>query len=629
MQTIDWIVIALYLISQLAIGLYCERKSGHSVEDFFLAGRKLTWWLLGTSMVATAFASDTPLFITKLVRQYGVSGSWYYWNASLNGLLAAFFISYLWRRTRVISDAEFRELRYSGAPGRAVRAGWALYWAAASSFFSLAWVILAMVKIAKAVFELSDTLLIAGYEVQTSVVVVALSLLITGAYSAASGLWGVIITDFVQFFLAFLSTVLLAWFAVDRVGGLSSLKTQIAALPEAGPAYFDVIPTAGQVLVVFWVGMTIQWWSSAWVDGGMMMAQRCLAAKSEKHAELGRFWGHLAQMGIIVWPWALAALCSLIIFPSSQYPGVAQDPESAYPLLVIEVMPAGLRGIVVAGLFAAFMSTVCTLLNSNASYVVNDIYRRFLVPAAEPKHYVRVGRIVTLVIMAIGGYMATVSTSVLGLSQLMAQFTGGVGAIFVLRWLWWRINAWSEITAYLGSGLLGILLNVEAGLALSHRALGALTPAALTPALDHFFLVTLPGPEGWAYKLALIAGLTTVLSLIVTLLTPPTEKEHLHRFYRRVKPYGPGWAKVRRECGPVPLEPGQVAFDWKRLAWGSAFFFSTFWTIGKLTFGDWREAILAGILMVVSGVALFRLWNRLDGSPSEAGASKPENPSIP
>lgn len=619
MQTLDWIVIGLYLISQLALGLYCEKQSGTSVEDFFLAGRKLTWWLLGTSMVATAFASDTPLFITKLVRQYGLSGAWYYWNASLNGLFAAFFISYLWRRTHVISDAEFRELRYSGNSGKAVRGGWALYWAAASTFFSLAWVILAMVKISKAVFELSDTMMIAGYELQTSVVIVAISLAITGAYSAASGLWGVIITDFVQFILAFIGTGLLAWFAVDHVGGLSSLKAQVSALPAAGPGFFEVIPTGGQVLIVFWVGLTIQWWSSAWVDGGMMMAQRSLAAKSEKHSELGRFWGHLAQMGIIVWPWAIAALCSLIIFPASDYPGVAADPESAYPLMVLKVMPAGLRGVVVAGLFAAFMSTVCTLLNSNASYVVNDIYKRFLVPTAEPKHYVRVGRIVTLVIMGIGGYMATVSTSVLGLSQMMAQFTGGVGAIFVLRWLWWRINAWSEITAYLCSGFFGILLNVDAGVTFCHRTLGALLPDSLAPQLDRFFLTILPGSEGWAFKLVIIAATTTLLSLLVTFLTPPTEKDHLHRFYRLVKPYGPGWAKVRRECGPVELSPGQLAFDWKRLFWGSAFFFATFWTVGKLTFGNWSEAIPSGAGMAVSGYVLFRLWNQIKEATAPEG----------
>ncbi len=627
MQTLDWIIIALYLVSQLALGLYCKRSAGHSVEDYFLAGRKLTWWLLGTSMVATAFASDTPLFITKLVRQYGVSGAWYYWNASLNGLLAAFVVSFLWRRTRAISDAEFRELRYSGNSGKAVRAGWALYWSAASTFFSLAWVILAMVKIAKAVFGLSDTMIIAGFELQTSVVVVAVGLLITGIYSAASGLWGVIVTDFVQFFLAFLGTGLLAWFSVGQVGGLTAMREQVAALPTTGPGFFEVIPTGGQVLIVFWVGLTIQWWSSAWVDGGMMMAQRSLAAKSEKHAEMGRFWGHLAQMGIIVWPWVLVALCSLIILPSSEYPGVAADPESAYPLMVLKVMPLGFRGIVVAGLFAAFLSTVSTLLNSNASYIVNDIYKRFLVPTANPKHYVRVGRIVTIVIMGIGGYMATVSTSVLGLSQLMAQFTGGVGAIFVLRWLWWRINAWSEITAYLGSGLLGILFNVDAGVAFCHRQLGALTPASLAPQLDHFFLTILPGPEGWAFKLAIIAGTTTVLSLLVTFLTPPTEKEHLRRFYFLVKPYGPGWAKTRREFGPVELSPGQVAFDWKRLLWGTIFFYATFWTVGKLTFGKWDEGFVSGAIMLASGYMLYRAWSRLKEAV-EPGAPDATGPAV-
>lgn len=611
MQTLDWIVIGIYMLSQLAIGLYCEKMAGNTVEDFFLAGRKLTWWLLGTSMVATAFASDTPLFITKLVRQYGLSGAWYYWNASLNGLFAAFFISYLWRRTRVISDAEFRELRYSGTPGKAVRASWAVFWAGLSTFFSLAWVILAMVKICKAVFELADTMVIAGHEIQTSVVVVAFSLLITGVYSAASGLWGVIITDFIQFILAYISTLLLGFFAVDKVGGLSAMKAKIVALPEAGPAYLDVIPSGGQVLVVFWIGLTIQWWASAWVDGGMSMAQRSLAAKSEKHAEIGRFWGHLAQMGIIVWPWAIVALCSLILLPSSLYPGVASDPESAYPLMVLKVMPVGLRGVVVAGLFAAFMSTICSLLNSNASYIVNDVYKRFLRPQAEPKHYVRVGRVTTMILMCIGGYMATVSTSVLQLSQLMAQFTAGVGAIFVLRWLWWRINAWSEITAYVCSGALGILLNMESGRAMFHWIANALTPASMEASITHFFLTTLTGPEGWAYNLAIIAGLTTVIALAVTLLTAPTETGHLHNFYRLVKPYGPGWAKVRRECGPVTLGPGQLAFDWKRLFWGTVFFYSTFWTVGQLTFGSWTDATYSGAIMALSGFYLYLSWSRL------------------
>ncbi len=349
MQSFDWIVLGLYMVSQLALGLYCSRRSGNSVEDYFLAGRKLTWWLLGTSMVATAFASDTPLFITKLVRQYGISGAWYYWNASLNGLLAAFMVSYLWRRTRVVSDAEFRELRYSGRAGKAVRGGWAIYWVAVSTLFSLAWVILAMVKISKAVFDLSDTMTIAGFEFSSSVVIVIGSLLVTGIYSAMSGFWGVIVTDFIQFFIAFVGTALLAWYAVSHVGGLDALRTQISALPEAGPKFFDVIPSAGPVLVVFWVGLTVQWWSSMWVDGGMMMAQRSLSAKSEKHAEIGRYWGHLAQIGIIVWPWIIAALCSLIIFPISAYPQLEHDPESAYPMLILKVLPVGLRGVVVAG----------------------------------------------------------------------------------------------------------------------------------------------------------------------------------------------------------------------------------------------------------------------------------------
>jgi SSS family solute:Na+ symporter len=279
-----------------------------------------------------------------------------------------------------------------------------------------------------------------------------------------------------------------------------------------------------------------------------------------------------------------------------------------------------LRGVVVAGLFAAFMSTICTLLNTNAAYLINDVYKRFMVPNADTKHYVRVGRVATIGVMIVGGYMATVSTSILDLSQMMAQFTGGVGALFVLRWFWWRINAWSEITAYLSSGTLGMLVNLEAGRSFFHRVVGGLAPASATAKIDQFFMVTLTGPEGWAFKLAFIAMLTTVISLAVTLLTPPTEQAHLHRFYRIVKPYGPGWAKVRRECGPVALHPGQVLFDWRRLAWGTVFFFSTFWTVGQLTLGNWKEGFMAGLFMAVSGGFLYRHWSRM----KEADPNLPE-----
>lgn len=622
MQTADWVIIAIYVVAQLAAGLYLKRRAGSNVEGYFLAGRKLTWWLLGTSMVASAFASDTPLFITKLVRQYGISGAWYYWNASLNGLFAAFFIAYLWRRTGVVSDAEFRELRYSGNSGKAVRAAWALFWTSITTFFSSAWIILAMVKICKAVFQLSDVVVIAGHTCQTSVIVVAVSLLVAATYSALAGFWGIIITDLVQFILAYGTTFVLAILAVHKVGGLTAMKAQLAAMPAPGIHRLDIIPTVGNVLVVFWVGIAVQWWAGAWVDGGMMMAQRSLAAKSEKHAEIGRFWGHLAQMGIIVWPWAVTALCSLILLPSFRNPDVAHDPESAYPLMVLLVMPAGMRGVVVAGLLAAFMSSICTILNMNASYLVNDVYKRFLVREAEPHHYVWVGRVVTFVIMIIGGYMATVSTSVLGLSELMAQFTGGVGAVFVLRWLWWRINAWSEISAYLSSGTLGILLNLRQGRAAIHGLVAIFTPDQFRPAIDQFFSTALVGSEGWAYRLVIIACTTTLLSIVVTLLTPPTEREHLHRFYRRVKPYGAGWANVRRSCGPVALEPGQLAFDWKRLAAGAGFFFSTFWTVGCLSLGEWNRALASGVLMAASGCWLLTLWKRLPDGPEAAVDTK-------
>ncbi len=611
MQTLDWILVVTYLILLMVISSVIGRRANKGVDEFFIAGRSLPWWMLGTAMVATAFASDTPLFITKLVRQYGISGAWYYWNASLNGIIGAFMIAHLWRRTRGVTDAEFRELRYSGRVGRSVRVLWAMYWSSMGMFFTSAWVLLAMVKIGKAVLGLPPEVTWLGMTFDPSILLTVAGCVVAFVYTAVAGLWGDIIADLIQFAVAFFGTSLLGILALREVGGLSALKEKIAHLPNAGPSFFDLLPHAGSdVLVVFVVGMTLQWWSSAWSDSGMFVAQRCMAAKSEKQAQIGRYFGIFSQMAVIVWPWAITALCSLVIFPADKFPEIAADPELAYPRMVLAIMPTGLRGLMVIAFVSAFMSAINSVVNSNATYLVNDIYRRHLVKDASPRHYVWIGRAWMVVVLCVGGYTAAHSTSILSLSQLVVQFTGGVGGVFLLRWFWWRVNAWTEITAYLASAAAGLGLNVPALRSGLHDVLSAITPNSMHSGLDHFFTVSLQGSEAWAYKLIIVVAATMAISMLVMWLTPPTEREHLYAFCRKVRPYGPGWARIRREMGDQAWEP-DGRFDWKMLVVGAVLFYSVWACLGLLWTGHFIGSALGAVSIALSGRYLYVKWSKM------------------
>jgi SSS family solute:Na+ symporter len=615
LSLVDWLIVVVYMIFVLWIGIRMTQRASGSMEDFFISGRHLPWWLIGTSMVASAFASDTPLFMTNLVRTYGISGTWYATNASVNGLLSAFLFAPLWRRSLAITDAEFREMRYSGTSGKVVRSVWAIYQGILCNCITMGWVILAVVKLGRVALGLPPEITLFGLSVSSSVVITVVILIIVLVYSTLSGLWGIVTIDFFQYFVAFFGTVMLAILSVQKVGGISALSQGITTSAEAGPDFLNIMPSFGSISMTFFiVGLTIQWWASPWTDGGIYVAQRILAARDERNAVIGRFWSNLAQYGIIIWPWIIVALCSLLLYPASQYPEIARDPESAYPKMMVTVLPPVFRGIMVAAFLAAFMSTFDTLINNTSSYMVNDLYKRFLVRNKPPKHYVLMARICMLLSALIAGFIAVISDNILRLSMLVFEIAAGVGMIFILRWLWWRINAWSEISSYFAGIIGAILVNIKFGHMILMRITLLFTPEGKTEAVQNFFTNTIGTMSGFPFRMTFLALFSTIISLIVTFLTKPDEMEHLAKFYIKVKPPGAGWRRIQKITKPFNLESNQVHFKWSNLLIGAIFFYSAFFSFGKLPLGHYRSGLVGLAIAVVSGIYL---WRKLNAYKSE------------
>lgn len=603
----DWLVVVMYIACVVAIGIAMTRRAGHNIEDFFVSGRNLRWWLIAASMVAAAFSSDTPLMVTGLVRKYGASGAWYYWNGILGGLLSALVFAPFWRRSMVVTDAEFRELRYSGASGKTVRFAWAAYQGILCNCLSMGWVILSAMKIFKATLGLPPQYTLAGITMDSSNWVVILVLAAILLYATLSGLSGIVTIDFFQFFVALAGSITLAILSLHKVGGAGKLRQAISAMPEAGSQFINVIPSFGTVAMTFFlVGLTIQWWASPWVDGGVYNAQRMLAAKDERHAILGRLWATVGQMCIVVWPWIITALCSMVIFPALQYPDVAADPESAYPKMIVAILPKFVRGFVVAALLAAFMSTIDSLLNNTSSYMVNDLYKRFFVRNARPQHYVLMGRVCMVVSLVIAGLIAIASKNIVTLSMLAFELAGGIGIIFILRWLWWRINAWAELSAYL-AGIIGAsLVNLKAGQMFLMKIVLFFTPGNKAEFIHNFFTNEINGMNGFPFRIAFVALFTAIISLLVTLLTAPCDIEHLVHFYKRVKPAGRGWQKISDIAGPNEFIAGEVRFSWSTVIFGVIMFWSIFYGIARFSLGHLASALIAFAIAAASGVFLWK-----------------------
>ena len=588
LQTLDWVVVLAFLALSLALGLAVSRRAGSSTSEFFLSGRQMPWWLLGISMVATTFSTDTPNLVTDIVRTQGVAGNWAWWAFLLTGMTTTFVYARLWRRSGVETDVGFYELRYSGRPARFLRGFRAIYLGAFFNIMIMATVTLAAIKIGGVLVGVSPL----------TVVLVAGG--ITVFYSMFGGLTGVLVTDFAQFLIAMVGSVLAAVWAVGRpeVGGLGKLL----AHPEVSRRldFFPDFSTLDVALAVFIIPIAVQWWS-VWYPGsepggGGYVAQRMLAAKSEGHAQAATLLFNVAHYALRPWPWILVALASLIVFPDLDSlraafphvdPKVVRD-DLAYPAM-LTFLPAGLLGLVVASLASAYMSTISTHLNWGASYLVHDVYRRFLRPEADEKQLVRVGRIATVLLMTASGALALLLENALQAFQILLQIGAGTGLLFLLRWFWWRINALAELAAMISSFLIAVYFQ------LIHASLfGAPLPA-------------------WQ-QLVLGVAITTAIWLAAAFFGSPTDTATLRAFYRATRPGGPGWAKVEREAAaagdPLPRGLGDLPAGLLCAFLGCVSVWSALFATGLLLYGRYLEgsALLAIALLAAFGIHYF--WSR-------------------
>jgi len=583
---IDWIVLVVSLAVSFAPALWLARRAGSSTTEFFTSGRAAPWWLVGVSMVATTFSTDTPNLVTNLVREGGVASNWAWWSFLLTGMTTVFFFAHLWRRSGVLTDLEFYELRYAGRAATFVRGFRAIY---LGLFFNC--VIMASVNLAAAKIA---SVLLAWPILQTLVVCAVINV----AFAATSGLWGVLVTDFVQFGIAMTGSVTAAWYALQhpRVGGLSGLLMQTA--PESRallPDFSDWSLTLSLLVIP----LTVQWWA-VWYPGsepggGSYIAQRILASRSERDALGGTLLFNLAHYALRPWPWIIVALASQLVYPrlddiARDLPWV--DPslighDTAYPAM-LRLLPPGLMGLMIAGLLAAYVSTISTHLNWGTSYLVHDFYRRFVRPAESERHYVMVGRIVTALLMVLAGLMTTLLDSARQAFELMMSVGAGTGLIYLLRWYWWRINAWSEISAMVVSFTVAVLL--------------AVAPRFGVSVATHTALL-------------ISVGITTLAWVGVTLLTPGEPTATLVSFYERIRPGGPGWSPIaaRARSGRTP-DPLPTALLGATL--GCAFVYAALFGSGSLLFGHLLSAAMWGVVLLVSGVGLRRVLKHLSPASS-------------
>lgn len=591
LQGIDWAFIIGFFVISLGIGLAVAKKAGQSSSEFFLSGRNMPWWLLGVSMVATTFSTDTPNLVTDIVRQNGVVGNWVWWAFLLTGMLTVFIYAKLWRRSKVLTDIEFYELRYSGKTAAFLRGFRAIYLGVFFNIIIMATVSLAIIKIGGVMLKLTklESLVIAS--------------LITVIYSALGGLRGVLITDFFQFGIAMVGSIGAAVVAINlpQVGGIGNLISHDAVVSKLRllPDFSD----PQSYIPLFLLPLAVQWWSvwypGAEPGGGGYIAQRMLSAKSEKHAIGATFLFNAAHYALRPWPWILVALCSLLVFPDLEslrtaFPHV--DPavlkhDLAYPAM-LTFLPRGLLGIVVASLIAAFMSTISTHLNWGSSYVVNDFYKRFINPEADEKTMVLIGRISTVVLMILAGILALLLSNALQAFEILLQIGAGTGLLFILRWFWWRINPISEITAMVVSFCVALYFQFVH----PHTGLPQLT----------------------AYLRLLIGvGITSVCWIGITFLTKPSDKKTLRSFYRLVKPGGPGWKRVideARQDDEIIEEPGQkwdVPTGIICMVLGCFSIYSALFATGNWIYGKNFTASILTIISIISSVFLIKFWSRM------------------
>ena len=576
----DWAVIAIYFLLNLAIGLRYRRRASRSLDEFFVSGRTIPWWLAGTSIVATTFAADTPLAVTGMVATGGIAGNWLWWNFVLSGMLTVFFYARLWRRSGVLTDVEFAELRYAGKPAAFLRGFRAFYLAVPINLMVMGWVNLAMVKI---------LMLVLGVGKPTAIVLAAGLTALTCFVSALSGLRGVLFADFIQFAIMMTMSIVLAVCAVQGVGGIGALKQRLGELDRAGSplAFFPELDSAWMPVLTFLVYIAVNWWATwypgAAPGGGDFTAQRIFSTRDERSAVLATLWFNIAHYALRPWPWILVALVALVTSPH------LGDPESGYLLVMRDYLPPALRGLMLAGFAAAFMSTVSTELNWGASYLINDCYARFLRPGASERQLVRASRICTVVLAVAGATMPFFMDSIAGAWKVLLATGAGTGGPILLRWFWWRVNAWSEVSAMIAAFAISLTLQLGVGLD-ANRPLD----------FAHLMLATVAG--------------TTAVWLAVTFLTSPEPSGKLVEFYRRVRPYRILWGPIAKAAPDVPA-PSSAARDWLNWAAGCCLIYSALFGIGKLVLQEWTAAVLWLAFAAATGAVISR---SLSSSPTNA-----------
>jgi Na+/proline symporter len=583
LSTIDWLVIILYFALNIGIGLYLRKRATSSTEDYFVGGRKVVWWLAGTSMVATTFAADTPLAVTGMVAKNGIAGNWLWWNMLMSGMLTVFFYARLWRRAGVLTDVEFAEIRYSGRPAAFLRGFRALYLGLPINCIVMGWVNLAMAKIIKTVFGIT--------EIQAILVVLCIMIL-TAAVSILSGLWGVLVMDVFQFVLMMGVMIALAFFAVSAVGGMDTLLQKIQSMDAVASgtgkgSMLSFTPDIGSPwmpVLTFVVYLAVNWWATwypgAEPGGGGYIAQRILSAKDEKHSVLATLWFNIAHYAVRPWPWILVALCSLILYPD------LADKEAGFIRVVIdpEVFPVALRGLIIAAFAAAYMSTITTQLNWGASYIINDFYRRFLARHQSEKHYVVASQAATFVVMVASCIVAYYFNTIEGAWKFLIAISAGTGSVFLLRWFWWRINAWSEVSAMIASFVISLVL-------------------------QFYFGLDSDDPIGFAWIVLITVICSTLFWVLVTYLTAPEKEDVLISFYRRIRPGATMWGPIALKASDVPRRSDTA---WNLLDWfcGCVLVYSILFGVGKILFRQWSAGGWFLLLAAVSGTVIYRDLSR-------------------
>lgn len=574
MELIDWLIILIYFAFSLLIGLYFARRASGSTENFFLSGRKMTWWLAGLSMVATTFAADTPLAVTELVGQYGIAGNWLWWNMLIGGMLTVFFFSRLWRRAEILTDVEFVEFRYSGKPAAVLRGFKAVYLGVFMNTVIMGWVNLAMIKILTGMFPEYVTPANAIYFVGGC-------MLLTAIYSALSGLWGVAVTDAFQFILAMAGCIILAVIVVNspQIGGLGGLQ---AKLPDWALRFTPDVGAESEAGVGGILAMTvstflafigIQWWASwypgAEPGGGGYVAQRMMSAKDEKNSLFATLFFQVAHYCIRPWPWIIVGLCALVLYPDLSH----SDKGLGFVKAMNDFLPPGLKGLLLAAFLAAYMSTIATHLNWGTSYFINDLYKRFLAKGESESHYVLASRVATVVFMFLSVIVTAQMTTISGVWSFVIECGAGLGLVLILRWFWWRVNALSEIAA-------------------------TVTPFFVYGVL-YFGKFDVKFPE----TLYIIVPATTIVWIVTAFITKPTEEETLRKFYRRVHPGGPGWRKVSDAMPDVIPDKG---YGLLMVSWisGIVLVYSFLFGIGKLMFGDIVTAVILLAIGIIASLVI-------------------------